>query len=308
MARGSHGAVGARLIVVLDDVMIRGLHVEAMRRGGLHPEHEPHVVFQASTIGALLDGAYEGDLSFAELAEHGDLGLGTLDHLDGEMIALDGRFYRADVDGRINEVAPDARTPFGVVVWFEPSLELELSGPLGYAELSAEIDAPFPQAALPGAASGRPIRLGAGALGPAPAPALPAAGRGRRRPARLRVLGHRGLAGRLPLSGFRRGTRGRAAITCTSSPPTATTAATSSAARCARGAHDRPLIRPSRGAPARRRPRRPGPQRCDRRGPGEGGAIRLSGLRALLRAAAETAGTRPSPARRRSPPRGCASA
>ncbi len=124
--------------------MIKGLHVETMRRAGLHPEHEPHVVFQASTIGALLDGAYEGDVSFAELAEHGDLGLGTLDHLDGEMVALDGRFYRADVDGRINEVAPEARTPFGVVVWFEPSLELELSGPLGYEELSAEIDSHLP--------------------------------------------------------------------------------------------------------------------------------------------------------------------
>ena len=124
--------------------MIRGLHVETMRRAGLHPEHEPHVVFQASTIGELLEGAYEGDFSFAELAEHGDLGLGTVDHLDGEMVALDGRFYRADIDGRINEIAPEARTPFGVVVWFEPSIELELSGPLGYEELGAEIDRALP--------------------------------------------------------------------------------------------------------------------------------------------------------------------
>jgi acetolactate decarboxylase len=131
---------------VLDELMIKGLHVEAMRHAGLHAEHEPHVVFQASTIGALLDGAYEGDLSFAELAEHGDLGLGTLDHLDGEMIAIGGRFYRADIEGRINEVAPDARTPFGVVVWFEPSLELELKGPLGYGELTAEIDRNLPGA------------------------------------------------------------------------------------------------------------------------------------------------------------------
>ena len=75
----------------------------------LHAEREPHVLFQASTIGALLDGAYEGDLSFAELAEHGDLGLGTLNGLDGEMIAIDGRFYRADVDGAVDEVdAADA--------------------------------------------------------------------------------------------------------------------------------------------------------------------------------------------------------
>jgi alpha-acetolactate decarboxylase len=67
---------------VLDELMIKGLHVETMRRAGLHPEHEPHAVFQASTIGALLDGGYEGDVSFAQLAEHGDLGVGTLNHLD----------------------------------------------------------------------------------------------------------------------------------------------------------------------------------------------------------------------------------
>ena len=84
---------------VLDERWIKALHVETMREEELHAEHEPHVLFQASTIGALLDGAYEGDLSFAELAEHGDLGLGTLNGLDGEMIALDGRFYRADVEG-----------------------------------------------------------------------------------------------------------------------------------------------------------------------------------------------------------------
>ena len=67
--------------------------------GDLHAERDPHVLFQASTIGALLDGAFDGDLSFAELAQHGDLGLGTLNGLDGEMIALDGEFFRADADG-----------------------------------------------------------------------------------------------------------------------------------------------------------------------------------------------------------------
>ena len=89
-----------RLTPVLDERWIRSLHVETMREAELHAEREAHVLFQASTIGALLEGAYEGDLSFAELAEHGDLGLGTLNALDGEMIALDGRFYRADVEGR----------------------------------------------------------------------------------------------------------------------------------------------------------------------------------------------------------------
>ena len=90
---------------MLDERWIKALHVESLRQQELHAEREPHVLFQASTIGALLDGAYDGDLTFAELAEHGDLGLGTLNGLDGEMIALDGRFYRADVDGRVQPVA-----------------------------------------------------------------------------------------------------------------------------------------------------------------------------------------------------------
>jgi hypothetical protein len=54
---------------VLDERWIRALHVETMRERELHAEHEHHVLFQASTIGALLDGAYDGDLRFDELAE-----------------------------------------------------------------------------------------------------------------------------------------------------------------------------------------------------------------------------------------------
>ena len=62
---------------MIDERWIRSLHVEAMRRAELLSEREPHVLFQASTIGALLGGSYDGDLSFGELRSHGDLGLGT---------------------------------------------------------------------------------------------------------------------------------------------------------------------------------------------------------------------------------------
>jgi acetolactate decarboxylase len=131
---------------MLDERWIRSLHVESMRRADLH--REPHVLFQASTIGALLDGGFEGDLSFAELAEHGDLGLGTLNHLDGEMIALDGEFFRADVDGRLNRIGPGERTPFAVVTRFEPTIDISLPDePLGHEELLARLDALAPDGA-----------------------------------------------------------------------------------------------------------------------------------------------------------------
>jgi acetolactate decarboxylase len=134
---------------VLDERWIKSLHVESMRRADLHAEREPHVLFQASTVGALLDGAFDGDLSFTELSEHGDLGLGTLNGLDGEMIALDGKFFRADVDGAIHPVAAAAKTPFAVVTCFEPSIDERIEGSLSHAELLVRLDALAP----PGASS-----------------------------------------------------------------------------------------------------------------------------------------------------------
>jgi acetolactate decarboxylase len=133
---------------VLDERWIRSLHVETMREAELHAEREAHVLFQASTIGALLEGAYEGDLSFAELAEHGDLGLGTLNGLDGEMIALDGRFYRADVEGEVNEVPAAARTPFAVVTRFDSGVDVEIPGARDHDELLARLDELVPAGAV----------------------------------------------------------------------------------------------------------------------------------------------------------------
>jgi acetolactate decarboxylase len=132
---------------MLDERWIRSLHVEALREEELHAGRHPHVLFQASTIGALLDGAYDGDLTFAELADQGDLGLGTLNGLDGEMIALDGRFYRADVDGSIHPVPPGARTPFAVVTQFAPTIDVELAGPLDHERLLARLDELVPDGA-----------------------------------------------------------------------------------------------------------------------------------------------------------------
>jgi acetolactate decarboxylase len=139
---------------VLDERWIRSLHVESMRRADLHGEREPHVLFQASTIGALLEGAYDGDLSFAELAQHGDLGLGTLNRLDGEMIALDGEFFRADVDGVVSPIAAEERTPFAVVTRFEADVDVLVGAAPSHADLLATLDD-----LVPGSASSSAIRL-----------------------------------------------------------------------------------------------------------------------------------------------------
>jgi acetolactate decarboxylase len=134
---------------IIDRRLIQGLHVERLRRAGAwEDEHLQHVIFQASSIDALLDGAYDGDLTFAELAAHGDFGIGTRQQLDGEMVALDGEFWSVSSDGIVHRVPPQARTPFAVVLFFAPGPPLALAGPLNHAALKARIDAAVPRDAV----------------------------------------------------------------------------------------------------------------------------------------------------------------
>lgn len=80
---------------------------------------EPVKLFQYNTLGALMAGLYGGTMTVGELLEHGDLGLGTLDSIDGELIVLDGKAYQAKGSGEqpeIVEVASDALIPYAAVV------------------------------------------------------------------------------------------------------------------------------------------------------------------------------------------------
>jgi acetolactate decarboxylase len=125
---------------LIEESTIRSLHVEALRHGDLHQGHDDHVLFQASTVSALLDGAYDGDMTFAELAEEGDTGLGTLNGLDGEMIAFDGRFLRADEHGNLNEIEAFERTPFAVVTRFRADRTFQFEEPRSLAGLEELLD------------------------------------------------------------------------------------------------------------------------------------------------------------------------
>ena len=132
--------------------MVRSLHVGTMSAADLTGGHDHRTLFQASTIAALLEGRFEGDVTFAALAQQGDTGLGTLNHLDGEMIAVDGEFFRADVDGRTTPIPPEEKTPFAVVVEFDPDQTIELEGRRGMEETLSILDraggAPGPVAAI----------------------------------------------------------------------------------------------------------------------------------------------------------------
>jgi alpha-acetolactate decarboxylase len=102
--------------------------------------HHDAEVYQFSTISALLEGVYDGDVTVAELLRHGDFGLGTFNHLDGEMVVLDGVCYRLRADGTASRAAPTDRTPFAAVTKFHTDFEIAIQTRTSRTELIGAID------------------------------------------------------------------------------------------------------------------------------------------------------------------------
>jgi acetolactate decarboxylase len=116
------------------------LHVQVLRHRALRPEAHPHELFQTSTIEALLGGAFDGDVSLSELLAHGDLGLGTLNGLDGELIVVDGQAWKANADSTLVRAPASANSPYAVVVPFSPSEPIVLPGRLLHAGLEGALE------------------------------------------------------------------------------------------------------------------------------------------------------------------------
>jgi acetolactate decarboxylase len=125
------------------------LEVELLRHRELRPEHPAHELFQTSTVGALLGGQFHGDVTLREVLEHGDLGLGTLDGLDGELIVLDGEVWKANLDCTLVQPDLSSTTPYAVVVPFAPGEPLALQGPFADSELQVHLGAEMARAARP---------------------------------------------------------------------------------------------------------------------------------------------------------------
>jgi len=108
-----------------------------VRREGAQPDTE---LFQTSIMGALLQGQYEGSMSYATLALHGDFGIGTFNDLDGEMIAFDGRFYQLRSDGSVRTVEPKQLTPFALVTFFKPAEVINIDSESDQAAVATRIE------------------------------------------------------------------------------------------------------------------------------------------------------------------------
>jgi acetolactate decarboxylase len=104
-------------------------------------ERVQHTLYQVSTATALVEGNYQGAVQIAALREHGDLGLGTFESLDGEMVVVDGHFFQVRSDGSVREVQDNVLSPFAAVTAFSPDQSITVENCPDLSYLTSQFDA-----------------------------------------------------------------------------------------------------------------------------------------------------------------------
>lgn len=82
-------------------------------------------IYHYSTMDAMRNAVYTGDLEIGQLKQKGNFGLGTFNLLDGEMIAIDGIYYRVGSTGEVKPAANSRKTPFASVTKFKADTSFE---------------------------------------------------------------------------------------------------------------------------------------------------------------------------------------
>ena len=112
--------------------------------GAVHAAGGRDVLSQVSTIDALMTGIYDGETTLGSLKEKGDFGLGTFNTLDGEMLLLDGEFYRITAAGTVERPEPGTKTPFAAVTFFEADRAVPLEKGLDFRRFVVKTDRLLP--------------------------------------------------------------------------------------------------------------------------------------------------------------------
>jgi acetolactate decarboxylase len=100
-----------------------------------------HTLYQVSTATALVEGIYQGAVRVGTLRKHGDLGLGTFENLDGEMVIVDGHFFQVRSDGSVRECSDDVLSPFAVITRFAPEAAVTVAQCPDMSHLVSRFDA-----------------------------------------------------------------------------------------------------------------------------------------------------------------------
>jgi acetolactate decarboxylase len=134
--------IGLAIVLVFCSAAVYTSFTRLPAISAVQQDHE--ILYQISTIDALMQGVYDGVQPVTELKEHGNFGIGTFDALDGEMIVLDGKVYQAKADGGVYTVLDNATIPFATVTWFERDFSATIDRSMNVSLFSSEMGSRLP--------------------------------------------------------------------------------------------------------------------------------------------------------------------
>ena len=81
---------------------------------------------QVALLQSLAQGYFGGTVTVRDMRSLGDVGIGTFEGLNGEMIMLDGAVYQALGDGRVVVADDKVAVPYATVTYFDNDISLDM--------------------------------------------------------------------------------------------------------------------------------------------------------------------------------------
>jgi acetolactate decarboxylase len=106
-------------------------------------------VYMSAPFAGLAEGCYDGEVTFADLRHHGDVALGAIESLDGELVVVDGKGYQVRADGSVAVVLDSQRTPYAIAKLFHPDRTLEVAEETDFPRLRQLLDEKLGNPGLP---------------------------------------------------------------------------------------------------------------------------------------------------------------
>ncbi|TBN02955.1 acetolactate decarboxylase [Hyunsoonleella flava] len=98
------------------------------------------VFYQYSIWFAFVNKVFDGDLKVSELKTKGDIGLGSFDYLDGELVMLDGVPYRIRENGEISVGQDEDEIVYADATFFNEDGVFQIEGPVDYPSFQNKLN------------------------------------------------------------------------------------------------------------------------------------------------------------------------
>jgi acetolactate decarboxylase len=107
---------------------------------------QSQTIWQLSPVATFETGEYDAAAPVGEVLRQGNLGLGAAQSLDGEMILLNGQFWRFAANGQVVPVSDGLGMPFAEVTLWSGGTEIPVAAGLTYGDSAFQraVDARLP--------------------------------------------------------------------------------------------------------------------------------------------------------------------